>query len=163
SQEPYFEIAEELQIPVGFHILPGGPNNGIHLMPEMLGGMRVNNASPTQLEPVLAKFPKLKLYIMHGGWPYVEDVKALLYAHANVYVDIAVINWILPKEELYSYIKSLITAGFGDRIMFGTDQMVWPDTIDVAIETVNSAEFLTQKQKADIFYNNAARFLGLGN
>ncbi|WP_455170205.1 amidohydrolase family protein, partial [Aegicerativicinus sediminis] len=84
SQEPYFELAEELQIPVGFHILPGGPNNGIHLMPEMLGGMRVNNANPTQLEPVLAKFPKLKLYIMHGGWPYVEDVKALLYAHANV-------------------------------------------------------------------------------
>ncbi|WP_228853455.1 amidohydrolase family protein [Aegicerativicinus sediminis] len=119
--------------------------------------MRVNNASPTQLEPVLAKFPKLKLYIMHGGWPYVEDVKALLYAHANVYVDIAVINWILPKEELYSYIKSLITAGFGDRIMFGTDQMVWPDTIDVAIETVNSAEFLTQKQKKLIFFTITRR------
>ena len=98
---------------------------------------------------------------MHGGWPYVEDVKALMYVHPNVYVDIAVINWILPKKELYKYLTSLIDAGFGNRIMFGTDQMVWPQTIDVAIETINSANFLTLKQKEDIFYNNAAKFLGL--
>ena len=39
--------------------------------------------------------------------------------------------------------------------------MVWPDTIDDAVESVNSAHFLTIKQKEDIFYNNAAKFLGL--
>jgi predicted TIM-barrel fold metal-dependent hydrolase len=98
---------------------------------------------------------------MQGGWPYVEDVKALMYAHPNVYVDIAVINWILPKEELYSYLKELITAGFGDRIMYGSDQMAWPQTIDVSIETINSANFLSLEQKEDIFYDNAAKFLGL--
>ncbi len=161
SQLPYFKLAEELGIPVGFHVFPGGPNNGFHALPERLGGMRTYNANPLQLEDVIVKFPNLKIYIMHGGWPYVEDVKALMYAHANVYVDIAVINWILPKKELYNYLISLIDAGFGDRIMFGTDQMVWPQTIDVAIETINSAKFLTLKQKEDIFYNNAARFLQL--
>jgi len=158
---PYFELAQELDIPVGFHIFPGGPNYGIHLIPEMLGGMRTYNANPLQLEDVLIKFPNLKLYIMHGGWPYVEDVKALMYAHPNVYVDIAVLNWILPQEELNSYLKSLINAGFGDRIMFGSDQMVWPDIIDVAVETVNAADFLTMEQKEAIFYDNAANFLGL--
>ena len=86
--------------------------------------MRTYNANPLQVEKVLVQFPELKLYLMHGGWPYVEDVKALMYAHPNLYVDIAVLNWILPQEEFDSYLKSLIIAGFGDRIMFGSDQMV---------------------------------------
>jgi len=158
---PYFELAQELDIPVGFHIFPGGPNYGFHMMPEMLGGMRTYNAHPAQLENVLVKYPNLRIYIMHGGWPYVEDLKALMYAHPNVYIDIAVVNWILPQEEFNAYLKSLINAGFGDRIMFGSDQMVWPQTIDVAVETVNSVNFLTLEQKGDIFYNNAAKFLGL--
>lgn len=158
---PYFDLAQELDIPAGFHIFPGGPNYGFHLMPEMLGGMRTYNANPLQLEDVLVKYPNLKVYIMHGGWPYVEDIKALMYAHSNVYVDLAVVNWILPQEEFNAYLKSLINAGFGDRIMFGSDQMVWPQTIDVAIETVNSTDFLTLEQKEDIFYDNAAKFLGL--
>ena len=158
---PYFDLAHELDIPAGFHIFPGGPNYGFHLMPEMLGGMRTYNANPLQLEDVLVIYPNLKIYIMHGGWPYVEDIKALMYAHPNVYVDVAGVNWVLPQEEFNTYIKSLINAGFGDRIMFGSDQMVWPQIIDVAIETVNSADFLTLEQKEDIFYDNAAKFLGL--
>ncbi len=161
SQMPYFELAQELNIPVGFHIFPGGPNYGIHLMPQMLGGMRAYNANPIQLEEVLVKFPNLKLYIMHGGWPYVDDVKALMYAHPNVYVDIAVVNWLLPQKELNNYLKSLINAGFGERIMFGSDQMVWPQVISVGIQSVNNADFLTLDQKEDIFYDNAAKFLGL--
>lgn len=161
--EPFFALAEELEIPVGFHVFPGGPNYGIHLMPEMLGGMRVYNVNPLQLEDILIKYPKLKLYIMHGGWPYADDIKALMYTHPNVYVDIAVLNWILPQKELNNYLKSLMDAGFGKRILFGTDQMVWPETIDVAVEAVNSVHFLTLQQKKDIFYDNAARFLGLTN
>lgn len=98
---------------------------------------------------------------MHGGWPYVEDIKALLYAHSNVYIDIAVVNWILPQEEFNNYLKALIDSGFGNRIMFGSDQMVWPEIIDDAVETVNSAHFLTLDQKENIFYDNAAEFLGL--
>ncbi|WP_160172972.1 amidohydrolase family protein [Altibacter lentus] len=161
SQMPYFELAQELEIPVGFHVFPGGPNYGIHVLPEMLGGMRTYNAGPLQLEDVLVKYPHLRLYIMHGGWPYLEDVKALMYAHPNLYVDVAVINWILPQEEFHTYLKVLITAGFGDRIMFGSDQMVWPQVISIGIESVNNADFLTLDQKEDIFYNNAARFLKL--
>ncbi len=33
--------------------------------------------------------------------------------------------------------------------------------IDAGIETIQSADFLTLEQKAAIFYNNAATFLGL--
>ena len=45
--------------------------------------------------------------------------------------------------------------------MFGSDQMIWPDTIRIAIETIEQAPFLTEAQKRGIFYENAARFLRL--
>lgn len=161
SQIPYFELAEELGIPVGLHIFPGGPNFGIHLMPEMMAKTRTYNARPSQAEELLVRFPDLKLYIMHGGWPYVAELKALMYAHPNLYVDVAVLNWILPKKEFHNYLESLIDAGFGNRIMFGTDQMVWPELIGVGIEAINGADFLSLEMKEDIFYDNAAEFLSL--
>ena len=39
--------------------------------------------------------------------------------------------------------------------------MVWPEMIGRAIATVESAPGLTEGQKRDILYNNAARFLRL--
>jgi hypothetical protein len=45
--------------------------------------------------------------------------------------------------------------------MYGSDQMSWPEVIPIAIEAIQTAEFLTKQQKADILYNNAARFLQL--
>ena len=41
--------------------------------------------------------------------------------------------------------------------MFGSDQMLWPQRIEDGIEAINSAEFLTEEQKRDIFYNNAVK------
>jgi predicted TIM-barrel fold metal-dependent hydrolase len=45
--------------------------------------------------------------------------------------------------------------------MFGSDQMVWPGIIEPAIDAIERAPFLSPRQKRDIFYNNAARFLRL--
>ena len=52
-------------------------------------------------------------------------------------------------------------AGFGDRLMFGTDQLVWPKLMELSIEVIDRASYLTPQQKRDILYNNAARFLRL--
>ena len=49
----------------------------------------------------------------------------------------------------------------GKRILFGSDQMYWPDAIGEAIKSVRTAPFLSEEQKRDILYNNAARFLRL--
>ena len=65
--------------------------------------------------------------------------------------------------EFYGHLQRLIEAGFGKRIMWGSDQMVWPWAIDVAIEAIEQAPFLSEEQKRDIFYNNAARFLRLSD
>lgn len=57
--------------------------------------------------------------------------------------------------------RTLVEAGFGDRLMFGSDQVVWPQTIGVSIEIMEAAPFLTEDQKQAFFCGNAARFLGL--
>lgn len=158
SLDPYFALAERLDIPVGLH-LGEGPPGGAAVVP----GSKYSPAAgrPLDLEPLLQRHPKLRLYVMHYGSPLVEEMIALLYAHPNVYVDVAQNDWGFPKAHFYSQLKQLIDAGFGKRIMFGSDQMIWPDTIAVAIKTIDEAPFLNAEQKRDIFYNNAARFLRL--
>ncbi len=54
-----------------------------------------------------------------------------------------------------------IGPGLGKRVLFGSDPMAWPETIGMAVEAIQSADFLSAEQKADVFYNNAARFLRL--
>ncbi|WP_224491143.1 amidohydrolase family protein [Robertkochia flava] len=156
--EPYFDLAYELDIPVGYHLFPGGPQGGAYGPYPMT---RASQGKPLQLEEILLKRPSMKLYIMHAAWPYLEDLKALMYAHPQVYVELGVICWNLPRKEFHNYLKGLIDAGFGKRIMYGSDQMIWPSTIADGIEAVNTADFLTMEQKEDIFYNNAAGFLEL--
>jgi predicted TIM-barrel fold metal-dependent hydrolase len=61
--------------------------------------------------------------------------------YPQVYADLAVINWIIPREEFHEYLQDLIRAGLGKRLMFGSDQMVWPEAIGLAIDAIKSADF----------------------
>lgn len=157
SFEPYFALAEELDVPVGVH-LGEGPYGGPYWWNPKY---RARLTSPFQLEEVLVRHPKLRVYVMHYASPLVDEMIAVMYAHPQVYVDVAGNNWQYPKSYFYSHLKRLMDAGLGKRIMWGSDQMVWPKTIEIAIAAIANAPFLTSAQKRDIFYNNAARFLRL--
>jgi uncharacterized protein len=157
--EPYYQLAEELDVPIGIHMGPGPPGTAYH---PPTSGYRMRFSSLLQLEDVLLRHPKLRLWAMHAGWPLLDDAVATLYAHPQLYVDIGVISFLLPKAEFYHYLGRLVDAGFENRIMFGSDQMVWPDALPAAINTVKQAPFLTGDQKRDILCRNAARFLRLG-
>ena len=60
-----------------------------------------------------------------------------------------------------TYLEAFVRAGLGKRLMFGSDQMRWPEKIGKGIEAVEQAPFLTEEQKRDILYHNAVRFLRL--
>jgi predicted TIM-barrel fold metal-dependent hydrolase len=90
-----------------------------------------------------------------------DEMIALLFHHPQVYCDIAVLNWLIPKKEFHHYLQRIVESGFGDRVMYGSDQMMWPDAIPMSVQWVEEAEFLSESQKRDIFYNNAKRFLRL--
>ncbi|HUE82341.1 MAG TPA: amidohydrolase family protein [Pyrinomonadaceae bacterium] len=86
---------------------------------------------------------------------------ALMTKYPQVYADLARHNWNSPRQTFHERLKALMDAGLGKRLMFGSDEDVWPEAIGMAIEGIESATFLTEEQKRDIFYNNAARFLRL--
>ena len=153
--EAYYALAERLDLPVGVHVGPGPPGAAYLATPRY----RATLSNPLLLEETLIRHPKLRLYVMHAGWPMLDEMLALLYAHPQVYVDLGVISWILPRKEFHMYLRRLVEAGFGKRVMFGSDQMLWPQGLRIAIQAVETADFLTPAQKRDIFYNNAARFL----
>jgi len=154
--EPYWTLAEKLDVPVGIHTGMSFPG-----ITQIAPNFRVAQGNPILFEGLLNRHPKLRVYLMHAGHPFLAETIGILQVYPQVYLDIAVIDWILPREEFYAYLKALIRAGFADRILFGSDQMVWPDAVGLAINAIESAEFLTEQQKRDILYNNAARFLKL--
>lgn len=157
--EPYLAVAEELDIPVGIHIGTGPPGA------PYLGFNRYRAAlhSPLALEDVLIRHPDLRIYIMHAGWPMLDDLLAVMWVHPQVHVDVGAIVFGLPRAEFYRYLQRIVEAGFGKRVMFGSDQMVWPGIIERAIEAIEAAPFLSEAQERDILYNNAARFLRLSD
>ena len=155
SLEPYWALVEEMSIPVGIHI-GTGPVGAPYLG---FDRYRARLHSPLALEEVLLRHPSLRVYIMHASWPMLDDLLAVLWTHPQVYVDLGAIIWALPRAEFHRYLQRIVEAGFGKRVLFGSDQMVWPETIEMAVQSIESATFLTADQKRDIFFNNAARLL----
>ena len=155
---PYFALAEELDIPVGHHLGEGPPAAARFPGYETY---RVDAGQPLQLENLLRKHPKLRIYVMHYGSPFVDQMIAMMFTYPNLYVDVSCNNWAFPRAQFHDALKRMVDAGLGKRILFGSDQMNWPDAIGEAIKAIETAPFLDAGQKRDILYDNAARFLRL--
>jgi predicted TIM-barrel fold metal-dependent hydrolase len=158
SVDQYFALAEELDIPVAIHMGTGGSGRAnVGKSSKFRGSM----GNPLLLEDLLARHPKLRVQVMHAGYPMIDNMLTLLQANSHVYVDVAGLIWSYPLVEVNRYIQRLVEAGFEDRVMFGTDQMEWPKLMSYSISIIQNADYLTPEQKRDILYNNAARFLRL--
>ena len=118
-------------------------------------------SGPLLIEDALTRHPKLRVNLMHAGWPYLADTVALMMVYPQVYVDLGAIDWLAPRAEFYAYLGALMRAGMGKRVMFGSDDMYWPEAIGMAVEAIDAAPFLTAENRRDIFHGNAARFLRL--
>lgn len=155
AYEAFFSIAEDLDVPVAVHLGPG-PHDVFDVRPDY----RVADGDPLELEVVLHRHPGLRIYVMHAGWPFIENMIAIMHTYKNVYVDTAFINTALPEQELYYVLRRFVGAGLGARIMFGSDPH--PGAIALSIRTayerIDAAEFLSDEQKEDIFFENASRF-----
>ena len=154
---PYYDYLEESGVPLALHTGLGPPGGPHSFAPDF----RVTLGRPSLFEPVIATRPDLRAYLMHAGWPYLEEMKAMMYIYPNLYADVGVLAWALTKEAFYAALRELIDAGFEDRLLFGTDQMLWPGALGIAVEAVEAAPFLSENQKDGLLYENAARFLGL--
>ena len=120
--DSYFALAESMDIPVCIHTGLSFPG-----ITRVAPNFRMSLGNPLVVEELLNKHPNLRVWLAHASWPFLEEIKAVLHAYPQVYIDISTINWLLPRDEFYYYLKALMRAGYGKRIMYGSDQMSWPE------------------------------------
>ena len=70
SVDRYFALAEELDIPVAIHMGTGGSGRANVMMPKFRGSM----GNPLLLEELLARHPKLRVQVMHAGYPMIDNM-----------------------------------------------------------------------------------------
>jgi hypothetical protein len=146
---------------VGIHVGLGPPGAAYPSSPiGQAPKFRAAAGRPLLLEEVLLRHPRLRLWVMHAGWPFADEMLSLLYHHPQVHVDTGVLQYAVGRPEYLAYLRRIAEAGFADRVMFGSDGP--PDQVRSGIEAILGADFLTAAQKRAILHDNAARFFRLG-
>jgi predicted TIM-barrel fold metal-dependent hydrolase len=157
---PYWELSEATQVPVA--VFTGLAPAGTSLRP-CCTRYRATAARLQDVEEILVRYPRLRVYLMQAGWPYRAETVALMQSYPELYADLGNLagNPAIPREEFYDYLQALMRAGVGRRLMFGSglSAQEWAANIASRIEAIQSAPFLSDDQRADIFYRNAERFL----
>jgi predicted TIM-barrel fold metal-dependent hydrolase len=131
--EPYWAVAETMNVPVMIHTGTSFPGTAYKGYPNF----RLRLGNPLLLEDVLVKHPKLRLWIAHGGLPWSEETFALMAQYPQIYMDISTIDWTggeAGRPAFHQFLAEAIVRGLGKRIMFGSDEMGWPDAIGLAIK-----------------------------
>jgi len=148
---PSYEKAQELQIPVMFHMGLKPPAEGC----------RLKYCRPTFIDDVVVDFPDLPIIIAHAGYPWVDETIMVGMYSENVYVDISTLNQIeeaMGEPVLLPTLKKL-NASLGSRkIVYGSDGIF---NLEPIKDAVNTADFLTDKDKENIFWKNANELLKL--
>ena len=156
--DAYWAVAAKHGVPVGIHTGGAPPGTPYTCCPKF----RLALGDPLLLEDLLVKYPKLKVYVMHAGGFFPQNALMLMTMYQHVYVDIGALSWTpIAGDLLEPFLQEAKRRRMLDRVMFGSDQMRWPEAIGLAIDRVNRLDFLTIEEKQDIFYDNAAKFLGL--
>ena len=119
------------------------------------GDKRYDNSNPNRLLPILDKYPNLTVIGAHfGGWSIWEEATGVFAGRDNFYVDCSSSLYAISPEKA----KELIMAYGVKRVLFGTDYPLW--TPESEIERFMRLD-LTEEEREDILYNNAAELFGI--
>ena len=118
------------------------------------GDEKMDNSSPKRIANVLNRFPGLTIIVAHlGGYKKWQESMEYLVGR-NLYMDTS--NAIRYMDTAFAV--KLIKKHGTDRIVFGTD---YPSVYhDDELKVFNKLD-LSENEKDDILYNNAAGILGL--
>jgi predicted TIM-barrel fold metal-dependent hydrolase len=147
---PLYSYCQQKEIPVAIH---ASTNFALH--------RRIDYSHPRCLEEIASDFPKLTIVANHGGWPWVNEMVAVAWKRANVYLEIGGVS---PKyiakpgtgwETLLTYGNSVLQ----DQILFATDSLIPHE------RALNEVDMLPLKDKVKekLLYQNAMRVLGLSS
>ncbi len=138
---PLYEILDKYDMPLYLHMGDARP--------------MYRYSEPAKLANILKIFPNLRVVAAHmGGYKAWGDAELLLPGYDNLYFDLASVLEYVSVEHAERMIHSFGT----DRIMFGSDYPV--TSIDDEIKMFMRLH-LTEREREDILWNNAAKFFEL--
>ncbi len=141
---PCYAKCDELGITVGMQAGHSG-----EIMPSEPG-------RPIYIDEVAMDFPGLKIILSHTGWPWVEEVVAMVSKHPNVYCDISA--WMprfLPVKQaaLFEFMKS---SQGREKVIFGTNGFGLQRCREQFLQLP-----LSDEVKEKVLFHNAARIFNL--
>lgn len=117
----------------------------------------LNDYHPEHLEQVVKTFPKLKIVVNHGGWPYAEAACLLAMQYENLYLS--------PDHYMHGYgpgHEIYVAAANGylrHKIVYGTTYPLGPRLV-YHVENFFRVG-IREDVLPDIMYHNAAKLFGL--
>ncbi len=119
------------------------------------GDNRFDYSNPNRIVPILDIYKNLTFIGAHfGGWSIWEEATKKLKGYNNFYVDCSSSLYAISTETAGKLIRE-----YGvNRVLFGTDYPMWDPTEEV--ERFLKID-LTEEERQDIFYNNAARLFNI--
>ncbi|MBE7035420.1 MAG: amidohydrolase [Ruminococcaceae bacterium] len=119
------------------------------------GDHRYDLSNPNRMMPILDIYENLTVIGAHfGGWSIWEAATEKLSRYKNFYVDCSSSLYAMTPQKA----KELMQAYGTNRVLFGTDYPMWKPEEELArfmqIE-------LTEQEREDILYNNAARLFAI--
>jgi uncharacterized protein len=147
SDKKYYKIWEVLQsgnkpvmFHVGFTVLGANTDGG--------SGIALDYGRPIYLDTLARDFPRLKIIAAHPGWPWEQELIAVLTHKKNVFGDIS--GYL--AEQLPEIFLKAIRGRLQDKALFGTD-FPYVD-LEKALASFDKADFKSPA-KEKILYSNA--------
>ena len=119
------------------------------------GDYRYDFSNPNRMIPILEQYPNLTVIGAHfGGWSIWEEATGKLCKYKNFWVDCSSSLYAITPQKA----KELIHIYGVCRVLFGTDYPLWKPEDE--LERFMKIE-LTEQEREDIFYNNAAKLFSI--
>jgi hypothetical protein len=67
------------------------------------------------------RFIASPLILKPGQYDVQELTREYQAQYPQLYADVSTITWVIPRTAFYDYLESLVRAGLGKRLMFGSD------------------------------------------
>lgn len=130
-------------------------------------------ARPICLDEVAADFPDLKIIGIHTGWPWVDEMIAMMFKHENVYTATSThyptTSWKNPACEAFptpaidSRLIDFVNHGQcpggwkgADKVLMGTDFPIWDSKL--MVDELGSS--LTSEAMEKVCRDNAVKLFG---
>ena len=82
----------------------------------------IRNSHPAMLDDVLVHFPELTVIVSPPGWPWLQELIAVAWRHAHVYIGLAAVRpkYLAVAHSGYEPLLQYGTTVLQDRILFGS-------------------------------------------